>query len=81
MGLQVEGYGERTIEGYELHLTDGYVLVPEGQSLTSTDVNKLTLSLLALGYKLCDPFDIEPEHIRGGVRFFVVPDNEAFSWQ
>lgn len=79
MGLQVKKSAEQS--AYEMHLTDGYVLVREGYSLTATDVHKLTMSLLALGYKLCDPFDYEPEHVAEGVRFFVTLDNEVFSWQ
>lgn len=80
MGNQVATTSNGQHEVYELHLDAGYVLVPDGISLTSRDVNKLTMSLLTVGYRLCDPFDVEPEHVAEGVRFFVTPQEEEFAW-
>lgn len=65
---------------YVIDTASGWVLVALGVELGASDVNRITLSLLALGYALCDPFTVEPEHVIEGVRYFIEEAKGGMSW-
>jgi hypothetical protein len=71
-------------EQYTIDTVEGYVLLDVEAELTDTQVRRITFALLALGYRLCDPFEVEPQHVPEGVRYFIDEidnDERNLSWQ